>query len=361
VTSPSSPPSTRRAYIDWLRGVAVLVMIEWHSVDSWTVLQGRDSPTFGALVWIGGWAAPLFLFLAGIAVPFAGASHMARGRSRSEARRAVERRGWQIFLLAHVFHLQSFLFNTQARWSIILKPDILNILGLGLVAVAICWRRATSPRAAAIWLLAPAAAVVLLTPFSRTWWWPTLLYPRVEAYIRPVGNLGVFSLFPWLAYLFAGGWIGRWLQTPRGDRDEARFQRRLGLAGFAMGLIGMLASRIPVPLANNAVVSTSVVFLGRCGLMMLGLSLAWLWTRRPTAGHWSPMVLFGRTSLFVYWVHVEIAYGALSYPLHHALTVAQWTVAFVMLTLVMLGLALLWTRRPRGPIVPPHMVAAPGA
>ena len=89
-----------------------------------------------------------------------------------------------------------------------LKPDILNILGLGIVAAAFCWRAATTPLRRAAWLLGPAALVVLLTPASRVWWWPTLLYPQFEAYIRPVGNLGVFQIFPSMSFVFAGAFIG---------------------------------------------------------------------------------------------------------------------------------------------------------
>ena len=64
----------RRLYIDWLRGVAVLVMIMWHSIDSWTVQDAavRKSAAFGVITFGAGWAAPLFLFLAGVSLPFAG-------------------------------------------------------------------------------------------------------------------------------------------------------------------------------------------------------------------------------------------------------------------------------------------------
>jgi hypothetical protein len=45
----------------------------------------------------------------------------------------------------------------------------------------------------------------------------------------------------------------------------------------------------------------------------------------------SPLAEFGRSSLFVYWIHVEMAYGVISTPLHRRLP----------LELAMLGVALL--------------------
>ena len=48
-------------------------------------------------------------------------------------------------------------------------------------------------------------------------------------------------------------------------------------------------------------------------------ALAYLWEQRPTAGRrWSPLQLLGRSSLFVYWIHVELVYGLISLPLHGA-------------------------------------------
>ena len=63
---------SRLKYIDWLRGVAVLAMIEWHALESWTRLgPDRDGPAWRVVGTIGGLAAPLFLFLAGVALPLA--------------------------------------------------------------------------------------------------------------------------------------------------------------------------------------------------------------------------------------------------------------------------------------------------
>jgi uncharacterized membrane protein len=134
-------------YLDWLRGVAVFVMILWHTVDSWHVRDGRQTAGFLTVSFLAGWAAPLFLFLAGVSLPMAGLARVARGEGRATAARALMNRGWQVFLIAHLFRLQSFLLNPGARWSGLLKPDILNILGLGMVVAAYGWGRADTPRA----------------------------------------------------------------------------------------------------------------------------------------------------------------------------------------------------------------------
>ena len=153
----------RRPYIDWLRGLAVLIMIEWHAVDAWTAAEARGSEAFRIAALVGGWAAPLFLFLAGVAVPLAGASNDAKGAawiagrppgpSRCAAGRCSPSRTSSGF--------SRFSSICRRRWSSLFKPDILNILGLGLVAAAFCWGRATTPRRAVFFLVIPAAIIVL--------------------------------------------------------------------------------------------------------------------------------------------------------------------------------------------------------
>ena len=69
-------------------------------------------------------------------------------------------------------------------------------------------------------------------------------------------------------------------------------------------------------------------------------------------------MVFGKTSLFVYWVHVEIVYGFPTYPLRHELSIAGALVAYAVFTMFMLGAAMLWQRRAKGPLVPEFLRAA---
>jgi hypothetical protein len=98
------------------------------------------------------------------------------------------------------------------------------------------------------------------------------------------------------------------------------------------------------------------MFVWRTGSMLLLLWLARLlcvW-RPPARSQW--LMVFGRTSLFVYWVHVELAYGIFSYPLHHALPLGWAIAGFVAVTLGMLLAARWWERQDLFRI-PAHMRA----
>ena len=364
----SGPRPPRLAYVDWLRGVAVLTMIVWHVMDAWTLPAARRGPAFAVVVFLGGWAAPLFLFLAGVSLSLAGQAGL-RAASRREVAWRLQKRGWQIFGLAHLFRLQSFLLNPTASWSSLLKPDILNVLGLGLVATALAWGRAGTRARQAAWLLVPAGAIVLLTPASRAWTWPARwlapISPRLEAYIHPVANLGVFTLFPWVAFVFAGAAVGAQIaMTPSAGRGP-RALGGLALAGMAIVVAGAVGAGLPALVPSEFWKTSASWFLVRVGAMTIALTLGglWLdwaervgnhlaarlvwWRRLARSRLASPLLLFGRASLFVYWTHVELAYGIFSRPLHRALPLGWALAGLAGLTLVMLMAAKLWIERPR--------------
>ena len=88
--------------------------------------------------------------------------------------------------------------------------------------------------------------------------------------------------------------------------------------------------------------SSPTYFFVRLGVLVLSLPVAYLWTAAWKG--WSPLQEFGRSSLFVYWVHVEIVYGVISLSLHRALTFEAAIVGFVLFTGGMFLLARAKTR-----------------
>jgi len=75
---------------------------------------------------------------------------------------------------------------------------------------------------------------VAITPWAAEWTWPSLLYPRFEAYIRPVGNLGVFAIFPCVGYVLARACLGLMVLPARDGREDAVLHARLAATGVAM-------------------------------------------------------------------------------------------------------------------------------
>ncbi len=131
--------SHRRAYVDWARGIAVLLMIEAHTVDAWTRLDVRHTKAFRDATVLGGFAAPLFLWLAGLAVVLAATRAAERTGSRRAAAEMICRRGLEIFILGFLFRLQGFVITPGSHPVTLFRVDILNIMGPAIAVAGIVW------------------------------------------------------------------------------------------------------------------------------------------------------------------------------------------------------------------------------
>src|SRR5262245_47850375 len=126
---------TRRLYIDWARGLAVLIMLQAHTFDAWTRPADRATPIYRQFMILGGFAAPLFLWLAGLVAVLAAEAGLRRTGNRSSAAEDVCKRGLQIFILAFLFRLQAFVVSPGNSLLSIFRVDILNVMGPSIVAV----------------------------------------------------------------------------------------------------------------------------------------------------------------------------------------------------------------------------------
>ncbi len=355
-----SPDETRRrrGYLDWMRGLGVVVMIEAHVIDSWTRLPDRLTPPFQWAIIVGGFGAPLFLFLAGISVALSAGSKLRRSGDVRSAAAAVMRRGLWIFLLAFVFRVQAWILGLGAP-SGLLKVDILNIMGPGIMAAAALWGAFRSPRGRAIGFAAAALAFALAAPFLWAAPWLDAWPEPLVSYLRPTQGRSNFSLFPWVGFVFAGGLVGVLIDETRTAGAEAAINVRLLVWGAAVSAAALLAARLPGAYAGSDFWGASpAFFLLRAGVITLVIGLAYVWDRRPRLGQsrgpgltsdaaphgWSPMLLLGRNSLFIYWIHVELVYGLISIPIHRRLSLPAAWAAFGAFAIFMVACAALRDR-----------------
>ena len=328
----------RRGYLDWTRGLAVLVMIQAHVLDSWTRIDVRTTPAFAWSMIVAGFGAPLFLFLAGVSVAMSAGSKSRRTGDESAATIAVVKRGAWIFLLAFLFRIQAWILGWGSPRTL-LKVDILNIMGPSIVAAAAVWGafRSRVPRAVAF--AAMAAALALVSPVVRSTAALDAVPDAVEAYLRPLSGFASFCIFPWTGFVFGGACVGVLLDAARTARLESQLNKWLAVTGLGLTASAYAASFLPTPYVPSEFWGGSPAFFAlRVGLLTAAIPLAYWWERLPVGPSWSPLRQLGRSSLFIYWIHVELVYGLISLPIHKTFTHAQsWAayVAFVMLMLVL--------------------------
>ena len=308
----------RKLWLDWQRGLAVLFMVEWHTYDAWrldAVAQGRLHDWLNL---VGGFAAPSFLYMAGVSQMLADGARERKGVPGPVRRREARKRALWLLGVAYLFRLSLWLLD--AGWYAgggvrgvarsfaldVLKVDILNVIAVALFISALA-------------VVARGTAGALTAVFLAAFF--TLLAPVVAGRSLPDSPLteylwnsrASFALFPWAGFLFAGAAVGRMSR----DRDRPGM---LALAGAALWLLGLLSERMsPVYAYQDFWRASPAWFLMRLGIVV-GMTAAL--QRLPLAADrvLSWLRTLGRHSLLGYIASVMLPYGSISHFLHHALS-----------------------------------------
>jgi uncharacterized membrane protein len=410
--------ASRLDFIDALRGLAVLLMILWHTVDAWLVdaartAGGHDTPTFAVLRYLGGGAAPLFTLLAGASLALKAASDARRGVSARASVATSVARGLELVVLGYLLRLQFFAIDAggvrepralvpllgglllllaavraaarraaspasprapsaaRAAWLAlggaalyalgllalaalrperlpsVLRVDVLQAIGASLVALALVepllrrWPAAAVPLALAVAAVSDALGAALPGPL------PAPLAAYVARWPAAPGErpLAMFPLSPWLAFPLVGYAVGRaWDASARRGtalRDVALIGGSLGLA-LAVAANETVVWRVaPALLRAEPWLLPALRVLARTGMALAFASACAVFVRFAPPRLEAPLRRFGRASLFVYWVHLELTFGVVATPLKRRLDLPAWLGAFLALTALMYALVLL--------------------
>ena len=330
----------RVVFLDWIRGFACVLMFQTHGYDSWLSESARHTALYRLSQLGGTLPAPLFLFASGISLALVMGRALQKGITPGEASRKAVLRGAEILGFGMLFRLQEFVLGQPyAPWTDLLRVDILNIIGVAIILMGlVCWLgapRIRDPRELAraadardavprsryvILAIAIAGLIALSTPPIWTTHRPRWLPWYLESYINGVHNLRVpqpwlFPAFPWGAFAFAGLAFGFLVFSPWARTHETHAFVLTGLAGALFTVIGRWLDASPRQLyaVSDFWHTSPNFFLIRTGILFSIVFLAYAWCRWGAALQgFAPVIEIGRTSLFVYWVHIEFVYGRFS-------------------------------------------------
>jgi uncharacterized membrane protein len=346
----------RIAYIDWLRGLACLMMFQTHCYDAWLGGAARNSGFFRLSQLGGTLPAPLFLFLSGISFALVTDRLREKGASANEIARTTILRGGEVLLFGLLFRLQEFLLGQPwAPWTDLLRVDILNAIGVSLMMMGVACRITAAGggslsqlrRATIVTGVLGAAAISCLTPLLWTSWSPSALPWWLESYINGVHTFGkpqpwLFPIFPWAAFAFAGLAAGSLLLSDLARKREALSLALAGTSGAGFIALGLWLDARPVQLYGTYDFwhTSPNFFLVRLGVVSIVLFLAYAWCRWG-AGEWgfSPLIEMGKCSLLVYWVHIEFVYGRFSILPKDAEGIGTATLGLIVIFAAMTALA----------------------
>ena len=362
----SATAQRRLAYIDWMRGLACLLMFQTHCYDSWLTPDARSGLLYRYSQLLGTLPAPIFLFLCGVSFALITERLWEKGRERDSIARQTIWRGAEIYALGVLFRVQEFALGyPKAPWTDLLRVDVLNILGIAMMLMGVlCWlatsRRLAVSRRTTIWsALVLTAVVAMVTPVLYTHRLQFLPWP-IESYFDGVHTFKtpqpwLFPVFPWIAFAFAGLAAGFFLFTDFAKRSENRTFAVLGLAGVVSVVMAQLFDRAPLQLYEvyDYWHASPQFFLLRCGVLLIIMAAAYAWCQWGWARNgYSPAVQLGKTSLLVYWVHIEFVYGRLSILPKRQCSIPKATAGLLVIFAAMMLLSILrttWKRRSAAP------------
>lgn len=358
--------TARLAYIDWLRGLACVLMFQTHCYNSWLSADARKSALYAWSQLGGTLPAPLFIFLAGVSSAMVWQRSRDKGMARDAIARTSISRGAEIFGLGLLFRGQEFVLgHPYSPWTDLLRVDVLNILGLSMMLMGLlCWATASesmekSRTHTIISGLIVAALVAVTTPWLWTTHRPRWLPWPVESYINGVHTYDqpqtwLFPVFPWAAFAFVGLALGFLLFSGFAKKKEAWFFVAAGGAGVIACKVSQVLDGGRARLYSAAVYdywhTSPEFFLMRCGVLLLLVFAAYAWCRWGLAEKgFSPLIQLGNTSLLVYWVHIEFVYGRFSILPKGQCSIPKATGGLLVIFLAMLALSVArtrWKKRP---------------
>jgi uncharacterized membrane protein len=382
-------------------------MIQLHTSHGWLRPDLRSGHAWNVAQFFGGLAAPIFLLLAGLS------AGLQWGRSPAERPRVLPAvtRALQLVVLGYLLRMQMWVIDAGAYARVRTYPAQLCLLGAYAGAYYAASLLAEQPRRALRWwvaavaawalglaqvgyweperlrglmrvdvlqcigasllvlqglaarrlpsrlqLIAIAALIGLATPWMRAWV-PGPLPEALAGYLgqwpAPDGKpvLALFPLFPWLGFACVGAALGlAWSRTRTRDALEHSL-----IITIAIGACCAYFASEAWPVMFRIVrdhdwLSGLVRLVYKVGLVCALFGLAIAMSQRFMESVAAPIRAFGRTSLLVYWVHLEFAFGAAARPFARKLDLKSWAIDTLLLITAMCLLSFIRLHLARSPV-----------
>ncbi|HEU4952832.1 MAG TPA: heparan-alpha-glucosaminide N-acetyltransferase domain-containing protein [Holophagaceae bacterium] len=240
-------PATRCDWVDQLRGWAILVMIEVHCTNVWLDLKLRPD----WLNFLNGLVAPSFLTAAGFSLV------VSTFRKDGTLRPFWDSGKRYLFILACAYALHApglslvdwTVLATDQKWRELFKIDVLQCIVFSLLILQGLARLIRRPRVFTLLALGLALYIPLVSPFLWAHGVADSLWLPIRGLFNGNPDRGVqalFPLFPWLAFVAFGAFLGGAYRFARQEEDgegrarwtEVRFLAALAILGLILWWTG---------------------------------------------------------------------------------------------------------------------------
>lgn len=308
----------RIIFIDLIRALAVIQMVQGHSIDALLAPEYRSLDSTAYFIWnfMRGITAPVFMFSAGtvftylfrlVNEPFENNPRVKKGFLRFLLLVAIG------YLLRYpTYTIFDFSGITQERLNIFFAVDVLQLIGFGLLFVLISALLAEKLRLSDTFIFLIISGIFFLaTPFvSKINWIDYFPQPIAGYFYTGTGSL--FPLFPWAGYVVLGGVLGSYLARNPLIFKSNRFSFNLAIFGASLILVSKISVLITNKVFNYYYLETSYnldTIIFRVGfVLMLNSIVSYISQKIESIP--KIIIIVGRNTLLIYVVHLIILYGS---------------------------------------------------
>ncbi|HOP29495.1 MAG TPA: heparan-alpha-glucosaminide N-acetyltransferase domain-containing protein [Spirochaetota bacterium] len=301
----------RLSFIDLMRGLAMLVMIEVHVVNSMMTAELRNTGWFNYVNFINGLVAPSFIFISGFAF-------MLAAQVKLESFRALKYEFWKqlgriilIWFSGYLLHIPFFsLYKcrnvaTGDHWLKFFSIDVLQCIASGLLVIFILRLAVKSDRIFILIVIILGLAAVIPAPYYYSINFEQWLPFYLATYLTPV-YYTIFPVFPWFGFMAAGILCAWFFNRSRLTGKDGEFMKRLLVVGAVLVLSLPLMFYLKDSLQLFTDVRPNILFFtGRLGCVFLILVFCYHYCGK--IGEPPAAILYSsRESLMVYFMHLQV-------------------------------------------------------
>ncbi|MBO6933581.1 MAG: DUF1624 domain-containing protein [Deltaproteobacteria bacterium] len=323
--------------VDVARALASLIMLQGHAFHGWANDAAKETGAYAFTRVLGTFPLPAFLVLAGAAIALRLDVAHRRSESVSELRRGLARRGLKVLGYGYLLSLGYALIDGGLRWTVLLRADVLHVIGLSIALAAWVGIREGSDgrvdrdafaRRVGLLGLAVTLACPWLSALSQGTEGPARF---VVGLVSDVPGVGLMPLVPLFAWLGLGAVAMRVIGPRLAEPKIAATLLVVALALLFIGRFGTPPLRDLGPGTGRASLGivTNVLQLGGCGLVVL--ALGGLIGDRLSGAPLRLAIRIGQGSLFIYAIHIPFCYGRLAGDLRRGLDMGRATLAVLLL------------------------------
>lgn len=342
----------RIIFLDLMRALAVLMMVQGHTIDTFLGDQYRtfDSSIYDIWLTIRGFTAPIFMFTSGVAFTYLLKSYSQPFFENPRVSKGF-RRFLILVLIGYVLRFPTprmFDFSqvTHFQWLTFFTVDALHLIGVGLFLILFLTYISERYRLNEyVVFLVGVSFFFAAFRFTESINWSNHLPIPFAAYLYH-GTGSLFPIFPWAGYVVAGGILGTYLARNPECYRSPKFSYKLFAVSAVLILISYLVNRIDQTIfhGNQEFFSDNVSLVYyRLGIVLaLNSAMSLISMQIKTIPDIIQQV--GKNTLLIYAVHIVILYGSawvpgfgMFYP--KSLNAVESISAAILLIILMVGMA----------------------